>query len=174
MHRSEYKKIRNRDSKELKITEAKYWKRKLADADKGGADFWEIVKELTSTETSRKKKISPIKSETGDMLTNDKQMAGCFSKFFANIGKELANKFEENDVEQARYLSRVTPTSSKLKLTSKQFTGKLKIMSPKRVAGHDGTTANELRLLADDMGVCVIADKDTSRESSHQHGKLVN
>ena len=66
--REEYKKIRNRVCKELKIAEAKYWKRKLADTERGGSDFWRIVKELTGTERSGKKRIGPIKSGTGDIL----------------------------------------------------------------------------------------------------------
>ena len=63
--REEYKKIRNRVSKELKIAEAKYWKRKFADTGKGGSDFWRIVKELTGTEGSGKKKLvqSRVKQE---------------------------------------------------------------------------------------------------------------
>ena len=153
--REEYKKIRNRVCKELKIAEAKYWKRKLADTDKGGSDFWRIVKELTGTEGSGKKRIGPIKSETGDILINDKQIAECCNKFFANVGENLANKFEENDVEQVQYISRVTPTLSELNLTSKEFTEKLKMLNPRKAAGHGGITTNELRLLANDMGVCL-------------------
>ncbi len=33
------KKIRNRVSKRLKLTEANYWKQKLAEVDKGSSDF---------------------------------------------------------------------------------------------------------------------------------------
>ena len=128
--REECKKIWNRVCKELKIAEAKYWKRKLADTDKGGPDFWRIVKELTGTERSGKKRIGPIKSKTGDILTNNKQIAECFNKFFANVGEDLANKFKENDIEQVQYISRVTPTLSELNLTSKEFTEKLKKAEP--------------------------------------------
>ena len=116
--REEYKKIRSKVSKELKMAEAKYWKRKLADTDKGGSDFWRIVKGLTGTERSGERKIGPIKSETGDTLTNDKQMAECFNQFFANIGVELANEFGEDDVERVQCISRVAPTLSELNFTS--------------------------------------------------------
>ena len=88
-------------------------------------------------------------------MTNDKQVAECFNKFFPNVGEELANKFEEDDVEQVHYTSKVTPTLSDLNLTGKQFTEKLKMLNPKKAVGHDGIRTNELRALADDMGVCL-------------------
>ena len=88
-------------------------------------------------------------------MTNSKQIAECFNEFFANVGEDLANKFKENNVEQVQYISRVTPTLSELNLTSKKFTEKLKMLNPRKAAGNDGITANELRLLADDMGVCL-------------------
>ena len=85
-----------------------------------------MVKELTGTERSWKKKIGPIKSETGDILTHDKQIAECFNKFFANVGEQLANKFDGDDIEQVQYISRVTPTLSEFNINRKQFTDKLK------------------------------------------------
>ena len=79
--KEEYEKMRNRDSKELKIAETKYWK-KNPDTEKGGSDFWKIVREQTGKEGSEKEKIGLIKSEIGDILTDDKQIDEWLKKFF--------------------------------------------------------------------------------------------
>ena len=63
--------------------------------------------------------MGPIRNEIGDILTNDKQIAECFNKFFTNIREELANKLEEDNIEKVQYISKVTPTLSGLNLKGK-------------------------------------------------------
>ena len=120
----EYKRMRNRVSKELKSSEANYWKQKLAETDKGSSDFWKAVKAITGTEKSKEKRIGPIKNDTGELLSSDQQIAEGMNTFFANIGEQLASKFEETGKDEAQYICKVTPTIAELYLTAEKFTEK--------------------------------------------------
>ena len=61
--RDEYKRLRNRVSKDLKLAEANHWKQKPAEVDKGSSDFWRTVKVITGTRKSKQKRIEPTKTQ---------------------------------------------------------------------------------------------------------------
>ena len=75
--------------------------------------------------------------------------------FFAKIGEQLASKFEESSNDEAQYICRVTPTMSELYLTTEKFTEKLKMLNPRKAAGHDNIATRELKLLSEDMSPCL-------------------
>ena len=97
--------MRNRVSKELKSAEANYWKQKLAEVDKCSSDFWRTVKAITCTKILKEKRIGPIKSDTGELLVSDQQIAEGMNTFFVNLGGQLASKFEETRKNEAQYTS---------------------------------------------------------------------
>ena len=98
--------------------------------------------------------------------------------FFAKIGEQLASKFEESSNDEAQYICRVTPTMSELYLTTERFTEKLKMLNPRKAAGHDNIATRELKLLSEDMSPCLfsicIADKVTLEGHFQLNGRLAN
>ena len=72
--RYEYKKLRNKLSRELKTAEANYWKKKLEEISQGSSKFWKIIRTVTKTEKSKKMRIGIIKTnvEYWCMMTKGK------------------------------------------------------------------------------------------------------
>ena len=78
--RAECKRLWNRVSKELKSSEANYWKQKLAEVDKGSSDFWRRSKTITVTERSREKRKSDVYDQLKVIQVNYYQMTSRYQK----------------------------------------------------------------------------------------------
>ena len=139
--------MRHRVSRELKQAEANYWKYKLKEVEKGSSDFWRLVKDITNTERKKEKQIVPIRSESGNLLISDKQIAESMNTFFTNIGEKLVAKFETSK-EVTQYISKVTPTISDLHFRIEKFTEKFNMLHPMKADGHDNITTKELKLIS--------------------------
>ena len=57
----------------------------------------------------------------------------------------------KSQINLKKCISRITPKLSRLNFPGIQIIEIMNMLNPRKAAGHDGTTTNELMVLADDM-----------------------
>ena len=134
-----YKHYRNKVQKMLKKAEMVYWKDQFAKAS-NSKEFWQVVRKVNGK--VKRISIPQINDGKGTMLISDLEKAESINEYFANIGKELARKFNRKKATSGHYY-RVTPSTSSLRLTVEKVIRKLKSISQK-TGGMDGIGAREL------------------------------
>jgi len=109
-----YKKARNSITKLLRETEADYWCKEFREA-KNTKEFWSLVRKVQNTDV--RPRIGAL--QVGDdIITDDKQKAEKFNKFFSCIGIELSEKFTQENLtsKTEEHIYRIAPGASYLTL----------------------------------------------------------
>ena len=175
--RDEYKKLRNKVSRELKTAEANYWKRKLEEISQGSSDFWKTIRTVTKTERSKKKRIGPIKNESVILVYDEKMKTETMNEFFATVGENLASNLMPVTKTPVEYIYRVTPTINELRITNELFSEKMSKLNPKKASGPDGITTKELKIASQELSysianICRIGYMQGEYPSSWKEGKV--
>ena len=97
----------------------------------GPKEFWKVVKQ--AQRKTQKSKVGPIKDGNDNLLLDDTEKAKCFNDYFASIGEDLAEKYDEiREVNLQQYIVRVTPTTQEIQINQETVRERLdKKLNPK-------------------------------------------
>jgi len=99
----EYKHYRSKLNKLLRITERAYYEEVLS-ANKGNLKkFWKILKGVINK--SKESHVSDTFRNGAGLLTDKKEIANSFNKFFSNIGKELDGRISRSNTDPLQYIN---------------------------------------------------------------------
>ena len=139
-----YKKLRNDVTRELRKSEAEYWKEQFRNAATS-KEFWNVVNKLKRKQKDHR--IGPLKDEDGELLTNDTKKADLMNRYFTQIGQKLSKAIHHDfDPEDVSYISRITPTCSKLQSNEDKFQKQLKDIKPEKAMGYDQVGSKEFKI----------------------------
>lgn len=89
----EYKTYKNKLNKLISLTKLNYFKSKLNETKNDSKTLWNVVNEFTGTLNKTEKKVEEIKIDD-KVITDKKEIANCFNKYFTEVGKNLANNIK--------------------------------------------------------------------------------
>ena len=112
----EYRRQRNYVTQQIRKAKADYWKSKFENAG-NSRDFWKIVRAMQGQKKNHK--IGPIKDYQRRILTDDKEKAESFNRYFATMSEKLAEKIQiQDDFIEQQHIHRVTPVINNIEATS--------------------------------------------------------
>ena len=95
--------------------------------------FWKTVNSVNGRQYSSR--IGPLKDHNDLEVLDDGLKAKLFNQYFANIGKEIAESFPEENQSILRHIYRVTsPTCSTLELETSNITNSLRAIKANKAA----------------------------------------
>ena len=117
----------------------------------GPKEFWKVVKQ--AQRKTKKSKVGPIKDGNDNLLLDDTEKAKCFNDYFASIGEDLAEKYDEIREENLQqYIVRVTPTTEEIQINQGTVRERLdKKLNPKKAMGPDQIAPKDLAMLGDSV-----------------------
>ena len=100
-----WKKFRNKTNAIIKKSQENYYKTLINSHNNNSKNLWKIFGNILNKNKQSHKRI--INININDKILEDKQkITECFNNFFCNIGKNLANKFgNDNNEDFKRYLN---------------------------------------------------------------------
>ena len=139
-----YKKLRNDVTRELRKSEAEYWKEQFRNATTS-KEFWNVVNKLKQKQKDHR--IGPLKDEDGELLTNDTKKADLMNRYFTQIGQKLSQATDHDfDPEDVSSISRITITCSQLQSNEDKFQKQLKDIKPEKAMGYDQIGSKEFKI----------------------------
>lgn len=95
--KQEYTRYRNRLNKLIKNTKDNYYKRRINDAKNNNKKIWNLIKDSTNSQEKRSQfqNVNLIK-QNGVVITDNKDKANEFNKFFTEIGQTMADQIDRN------------------------------------------------------------------------------
>lgn len=140
-----YKSYKNKLSHSIRITKKIYYERKLEEAKSSAKQTWKILNEVLSKKCNNKKISSNFKLDKRE-LTEPKQIAEQFCKYFSNIGPTSAkgaNNIPQTAVSHRTFLSGNFLESLFLNtVTEKEVMEICKSLKSRSAAGYDNISVD--------------------------------
>ena len=92
-----YKKLRNDVTRELRKSEAEYWKEQFRNATTS-KEFWNVVNKLKREQKDHR--IGPLKDDDGELLTDDTKKADLMNRYFTQIGQKLSKQLTMTSIQK--------------------------------------------------------------------------
>ena len=128
-----YKKLRNGVTRQLRITEAAYWKEQFSKA-KTSKEFWTVVNKLKRKQKDHR--IGPLKDESDNLVTDDTEKAELMNSYFTRVGQKLSEALDSSfDTNNVSYINQITPTCGRLEMKQNRFDGQFKDIKPGKSYG---------------------------------------
>ncbi len=122
-----YTKLRNDVTKALRLAVADYWKEQFENATTA-KEFWQTINKLTKK--SKSTNIAALDDGIGNLVTLASDKAELLNTFFADVGKDLAQSFQEQISDQDNsYIPKVTPISGQLKIDENYLIKQVKTLN---------------------------------------------
>lgn len=86
-----YRNYRNLLTKLIKKAKTLYYQRSVAENMRNPGKLWQVIREVTN-HNKCKNTVKAIKSDLGQVITDDKLMAENFNDFFSTVGEKLSEK----------------------------------------------------------------------------------
>ena len=113
------KKLQNEVTRQLRITEAAYWKEQLSKA-KTSKGFWAVVNKLKRKQKDHK--IGPLKDKNDNLVTDDIEKAELMNSYFTQVGQKLSEVLDSSfDTSDVSYINRIRPTCGGLEMNQKRY-----------------------------------------------------
>ena len=89
------KKLRNQIGHELKLSRKRYCINRIREAVNKSKIMWQIINgTLNCSKSKARSNISQVKDDEGKLILNPAEIANCFNKFFASVGRKMSNKMK--------------------------------------------------------------------------------
>ena len=148
-HFKEYRKIH---SKTRRAAKRRYFNDKFKDIRHNAKDTWKVLNDLIRTKTKKPNKVTELEIE-GKKVTNDKEIANSFNKFYASVGETQAKTIPPTDKDPMSYLTTPSVDSMFLFPTSKdEIITISKKLAKKSSIGPDGIPTNLILESMDELG----------------------
>ena len=116
------KKLRNEIGHELKLSRKRYCINRINEAVNKSKIMWQIINgTLNCSKSKARSNISQVKDDEGKLILNPAEIANCFNKFFASVGRKMSNKIPnvENTIDSPNVTKSIVlseATSSEIEL----------------------------------------------------------
>lgn len=94
--KKEYTTYRNKLTDLIKKTKYNFYKNEIEKSQDNMKTLWDTVNYKIKNTNKRDKNISQLKNEQNEITTNKQEMSKIFNNKFVNVGKNLANKINQN------------------------------------------------------------------------------
>lgn len=141
----EYKKYKNKFNKLLLLTKTNYFRNELENNKKNNKMIWNTINKFTNKKKERRE-IKQINFHQ-KTLTNDKEIANCFNKYFSSIGRELSSKILKPVIP----LTKMKTINASIYLHDTDETeveNMIDDIKPNKAPGLDRITSNTLRSIS--------------------------
>ena len=147
-----YKKLRNKVTKQLKISETEYWKKSFKEAE-GVKSFWSLVRRVSGTD-KKDIRVGPIEVNK-KIICKDIEVAEAMNDYFSSIGENLTKDITSmKEINIMEHIYRITPTINSVPLQHaeqiEELCGAVKLG---KAGGHDKITSKEVKLLKRPLGL---------------------
>ncbi|CAB3985461.1 Hypothetical predicted protein [Paramuricea clavata] len=146
----EYRKLRNEVTAELRRAKSTYFA-ELANCQKiNTRKYWKILNQASGKE-SNMKTIRAIKSDTGALVTNDREIANILNKHFATTGEKLAGLLNSHYVPTVELIDRISPTVMEIEIQEENVKENLLRLNTHKATGPDDLPPILLRAAAEEI-----------------------
>lgn len=91
---NEYKSYRNKLNGLINRAKINYYKMQIDQNKNSPQNMWKCVRDIQNPNHNQKSEIKTINNESGIIITDKKEIANTFCKYFSEIGQNLANKIK--------------------------------------------------------------------------------
>ena len=151
-----FKEYRKTHSKTRRAAKRRYFNEKFKDIRHNAKDTWKVLNDLIRNKTRKPNKVTELEIE-GRKVTNDKEIADNFNKFYASVGDTQAKTIPQTDKDPMSYLKNPSVNSMFLFPTSKEETINLsKKLAKKSSIGPDGIPTNLILDSMEELGEVIV------------------
>ena len=144
---SEYKKIRNEITTDLRQAKANYFK-DLFDEIKTTKAYWNLVRKATTP--TQQTVIGPLKTESEQFVIKDDEKACLMNNYFATVGEKLELDLPTLNTQplpsDLQPICAPPPPLSEVKLSEDSVLQQIKHLKPNKATGPDGISPKLLKL----------------------------
>ena len=146
MYESEYKRIRNKANREVKLARKKYFSNKFERCQGDRKTTWNIVNDILGRSVGGGVVVEELLVD-GETVTGDANIANSFNTYFSEVGQMLANNFTGGLDFDAINQTLNFPTREIFKFKSINNHDVTKVVSSlnNSSAGHDNISANMVK-----------------------------
>ena len=146
----EYRKLRNEVTAELRKAKSTYFA-ELADGQKiNTREYWKILNQA-SGKKSNMNTIRAIRSDTGALVTNEREIANILNKHFATTGERLAGLLNNHYVPTVELIDRISPTVMEIEIQEENVKESLLRLNTHKATGPDDLPPILLRAAAEEI-----------------------
>jgi hypothetical protein len=146
----EYRKLRNEVTAELRRAKSTYFA-ELANCQKINTRKYRKILNQASGKESNMKTIRAIKSDTGALVTNDREIANILNKHFATTGEKLAGLLNSHYVPTVELIDRISPTVMEIEIQEENVKENLLRLNTHKATGPDDLPPILLRAAAEEI-----------------------
>ena len=141
---TKFKEYRKLHSKIRRQAKRSYFNKKFKEIKHNAKETWSVLNSLIRNKTTKSKKVDELEVN-GKKITNNKEIANAFNKFYASVGETQAATIPNTDTDPRSYLSGSYRDSMFFfPTTTEEVTEICKTLAKKPSKGQDGIPTNIL------------------------------
>lgn len=152
---NQYKYYRNYLNKLIKKSKQNFYKQKINENLNDTSKIWSYTNELLNKDKVMENKLKYIKTEDGNIISDEKEVADYMNNFFTNIGTNIAKNIKVTDYKH-KVKMKIKDTMFIQPITENDVINYINKLKTDTAPGKDGIHSKTLKFIKNDIAIALV------------------